>query len=202
MAHRCHCTIAELFRLIQTQNILYLALAVSAILLAIVYAVALNGLDSSLGFPLATLIMIIISTYLLSIWVRSMSGHLQKKYRQYFFRFIQVCLVLLTLIKLAEFIFYLPHVTRAWREIRYSYEIFAIGFIIEFAIMCFLELFCIITLQKLQEAVDPDFILKRRQLIWIILMYLAQGIHLACSAVSSIVNDSDMSLFTEYPQKY
>jgi hypothetical protein len=61
-----------------------------------------------------------------------------------------------------------------------------------------LGLLCIGVLRELRRVVDPELILKRRQLIWLILMYLAQETYLVCSLGST----NGWSLFTGTAQEY
>jgi hypothetical protein len=160
-------------------------------------------------FAVVSWMTLIILTHLLSIWVRSMFGRLPARFSRYFFRFVQASLVFFTLTAAGKCIIYVPYIEvssryyhhlyhidgyiagyrdsylderdRCIQELNEYYETLIMLSAIETAIICIMELFCTGILLKFQKAADPKLILKRRQLIWLALMYLTQLVYSVCS---------------------
>jgi hypothetical protein len=195
--------VLELFRYWQTWNKLHLVLFMPAILVVSAYAAELTVSSTSLFmiegglffFAVANWMTIMTLTYLLFIWVRSMFGCLPARFSQHFFRFVQAYLALFTLTALARCIIYAIYMDKA-NKYRYDcgsdedyciqklnecYEMLIIPSAIETSIICILELFYIVILRKFPKVIDQGLILKRRQLIWLMLMYLAQLVYSVCS---------------------
>jgi hypothetical protein len=115
-----------------------------------------------------------------------MLGCLQTKYKRSFFKFVQLCLAFFTFTKVIEYIIHIlndEHVggTNTW------YVTLSVISAFEITVICFLGLFCNRILREFQGVIDPELILKRRQLIWLLLMYFVHVIHLAALMVTSVV---------------
>jgi hypothetical protein len=219
----------ELFRFWQTRSKLHLFLFLPAALVVAAYVLELSENDGTLImveeglflFAIANWMTLIISVLLLSIWVHSMFGHLQTQYSRHLFRFVQVCLVLFTLTALDKCILYFPYIDATenyhfrckrserkyciWDVLEY-YEMLIIPSAIETAIICILESFCTGILLKFQNVVDPELMLKRRQLTWITIIFFTQFVYSACSVTSVVeslkANLAALRLFADTIQAY
>jgi hypothetical protein len=193
-------TIMELVRFIQTSNKLHLLLFISSLTVIVVAALRIANrfhADTPMYelapfiFLVISWILLIIPTYLLYIWVRSMLDRFHKSYRQYF-KFVKACLILFTLTKLTECIvliiymrvveenrssYYWDHYYYDQESARgYSKVLFA-KLVIEFILVCYPGLSCIGIRHEFRGIIDPELSLKRRQLTRIFLLYLVQFLY-------------------------
>jgi hypothetical protein len=123
-------------------------------------------------WPIADWIMIIVPMYLLFIWLRSMTGRLQSSYSQHFSKFIYVWLVLFTIVELLLCVSSILWFTSDWYEIiDYYHAIWTIARAVEVAGFTLFLLLCSWILLKLQNFADSEILLKRRQLLTILLIY-------------------------------
>jgi membrane-associated HD superfamily phosphohydrolase len=191
---------AELFRFKQTQNRLHLALSVSAILVVIAYALIwANVVNAFFLVPVATWIMLMVPAYLLSIWLRSMTGRLQNPYSQHFFKFVQVWLVLFSIAKLMECIFYILLITASWYKILDYYTMLDVAHTIEIIGTVLLFALCGWIFTEFQNVTDPELLFKRRQLLTILLIYLTMIISFSAStSATSIAEYISISALVAY----
>jgi hypothetical protein len=189
-------TIMQLVRYVQTQNGLHILLFMSSLIVIVVAALEITeAVDESFTYEVSPFIfliidwtMIIIPTYLLFIWIRSMLGRLQTKYKQHF-KFVKTCFSLFTITKLSECtILILCRMDMGWSKYSWYYDYyvgarwygvaFLIKLVIETLLVCYLGLFCIKIRGKFQDVIDLELRSKRRQLLRPFLMYLVQFFYL------------------------
>jgi hypothetical protein len=179
--------IAELVRFIQTRNKIHFSLIVPAILSAIIYVFSfLVMINVTYMLVEINWIMIVVPTHLLITWLNSMTDHIQNLSGKRL-RFVRVWFILFNIEKLMLLIFYSLSADGILHEAAYILT-FQIALTIEIVGFVLLLLFCVWTFFEFQSVSNPEILLKRRQLLTILLLHLTLIIYFSTLTLSSIIS--------------
>jgi hypothetical protein len=173
----------QLFWFKQSGNNLHLAMLTSAILLILAYVLVLAKVtDASFLLSAASWIIVIVPSRLFTMWLRSMTSRLQNRYIRYFIKFVWVLRVSFTIAKLIESIYYIVFTNIEWKKAKELNPMLRAPLIVDSIGSYLQSSLCAWIFFELRYIVDPELLIKRRQLIRIILIYLIMFISFAVSA--------------------
>jgi hypothetical protein len=183
--------IAELLRYAQTRNGLHIFLFLSAVIAIVGHALILvEDINGIVFWPVANWIMVVVSTRLLSNWLHSMMDHHQDLYSRHSRAFVLLWIFLFSVTKgllLAATLVLVLGYAETITSMKRVYTMIDVACIVEIIGYALLILLCARILFKLWNNNNPDFLLKRRQLLTILLIYLVLTVYFVAVVSTSNV---------------